>query len=283
MGNCIRETFFFHEVRRYDEHRRKDWDDIFRFIGLTHSEVCNLFDVYSDLDVDGSGAIDSEEFLNHFGLDQTRRFAKRLFEFMDDDKSGELDFLEFVVATWNYATLTKEDMPLFIFDLYDEDASNSLDLEEISDILRDLMSVAEEGRSKAELRQVKKNNEAHLKTSLDMVRDYLGAERAVTSLTRDEFFGLANDNSHLLQPATVLQQALRQKVVGLKFWREQIDHRNKHDDGSKLGKLRDLSGKVAAKAKKAEKDKDQYVRLGARRCVSNDGGTSGSGGLTTAK
>ena len=54
------------------------------------------------------------------------------------------------------------------------------------------------------------------------VRDYLGAERAVTSLTRDEFFGLANDNSHLLQPATVLQQALRQKVVGLKFWREQV-------------------------------------------------------------
>ena len=54
------------------------------------------------------------------------------------------------------------------------------------------------------------------------VHDYLGAERAVTSLTRDEFFGLANDNSHLLQPATVLQQALRQKVVGLKFWREQV-------------------------------------------------------------
>ena len=43
------------------------------------------------------------------------------------------------------------------------------------------------------------------------------------------------------------------------------------------------SYQVAAKAKKAEKDKDQYVRLGARRCVSNDGGTSGSGGYTTAK
>ena len=52
-----------------------------------------------------------------------------------------------------------------------EDASNSLDLEEISGILRDLMSVAEEGRSKAQLRQLKKNNEAHLKTSLEMVRD----------------------------------------------------------------------------------------------------------------
>ena len=26
----------------------------------------------------------------------------------------------------------------------------------------------------------------------------------------------------------------------------QIDHRNKHDDGSKLGKLRDMSGKVKA-------------------------------------
>jgi len=26
----------------------------------------------------------------------------------------------------------------------------------------------------------------------------------------------------------------------------QIDHRNKHDDGSKLGKLRDMSGKVEA-------------------------------------
>lgn len=35
------------------------------------------------------------------------RFTKRIFSIFDDDKSGEIDFREFVLSIWNYCTLGK--------------------------------------------------------------------------------------------------------------------------------------------------------------------------------
>ena len=48
---------------------------------------------------------------------------------------------------WNFCTLSNEDMPLFIFDLYDEDSSNTMDMKELAGVLRDLASGAEGGSS----------------------------------------------------------------------------------------------------------------------------------------
>ena len=48
--------------------------------------------------------------------------------------SGEIDFREFVIALWNYCTLGKAALILFAFDLYDNDNSGKIDIDEITDV-----------------------------------------------------------------------------------------------------------------------------------------------------
>ena len=253
---------------RYDYRRRKDWDNTFRVIGLTHQQVCTLYDVYFEIDDDGSMSISPDEFLDYFNVAGARKFTLKLFDFMDTDGGGTLDFLEFTIAVWNFCTLSNEDMPLFIFDLYDEDSSNTMDMKELAGVLRDLASGAEGGSSangkkvgRAEAIRRAGNSDAHIEKSLQMVREHLPS--ASESLSREEFYVLCNEHqTSLLSPAMILQKCLREKVAGLKFWREQIALRAKNDDGSKLAKIRAMSQKIADKEKAARKSHDQFVRKG---------------------
>ena len=73
-------------------------------IGLTHQQVCTLFDVYHEIDDDGSMSVSPDEFLDFFNVAGVRKFALKLFDFMDTDGGGTLDFLEFTIAVWNFCT-----------------------------------------------------------------------------------------------------------------------------------------------------------------------------------
>ena len=55
----------------------------------------------------------------------------KLFQAIDKDGSGEIDFREFVVALWNYCTMGKSALTIFAFDLYDLDGSGEIELDEV--------------------------------------------------------------------------------------------------------------------------------------------------------
>ena len=59
----------------------------------------------------------------------------RIFELVDVDKSGEIDFSEFVTATVNRGDLLKEEKLKAAFDLYDKDGSGSISVDEIKQVL----------------------------------------------------------------------------------------------------------------------------------------------------
>jgi Ca2+-binding EF-hand superfamily protein len=80
--------------------------DQFVAMQLRKADVQKLFDVFSAVDVDGSGAIGTAELLAFLDLERTV-FTEKVFSIFDDDKSGEIDFKEFVMSLWNYCTLTK--------------------------------------------------------------------------------------------------------------------------------------------------------------------------------
>ena len=50
---------------------------------------------------------------------------------MDQDKSGKIDFVEFVAAIFNYCTHTWQGLCKYAFDLFDEDGSGFLDVNEV--------------------------------------------------------------------------------------------------------------------------------------------------------
>jgi Ca2+-binding EF-hand superfamily protein len=82
------------------------WMETFAAMKLSKGEVQKLYKIFRAVDVDGSGEIALAELLVHIDLERTS-FTKRIFSIFDEDSSGEIDFKEFVIALWNYCTLTK--------------------------------------------------------------------------------------------------------------------------------------------------------------------------------
>ena len=72
---------------------------------LSERDIRKLFYEFRKVDVDGSGSIALSELLVYLELSATP-FTEKVFSIFDDDRSGEIDFKEFVLALWNYCTLT---------------------------------------------------------------------------------------------------------------------------------------------------------------------------------
>eukprot|EP00981_Chlorochromonas_danica_P004690 scaffold931_cov200-Ochromonas_danica.AAC.18 len=109
----------------------------FEALCLRPGDVQRFLKTFHVIDVDGSGSIGLSELLNHLDLERNR-FTKRIFSIFDEDKSGQIDFREFVLSFWNYCTLSQATLALFAFDLYDTDATGNLSPKEIDGLLHDL-------------------------------------------------------------------------------------------------------------------------------------------------
>ena len=98
---------------------------MFAFIKMDNRDVAVLWELFKEADIDDSGGMSSAELLDFIGVEPSG-FATRLFAIMDVDGSGEMDFEEFVVATWNFCTFKKQELVCFAFELYDVDNSKAL-------------------------------------------------------------------------------------------------------------------------------------------------------------
>ena len=83
----------------------------FRAMKLTESDVGQYLTAFRKIDDDCSGSVDILEFLMYFDVERTR-FTKRVFGIFDLDGSGKMDFKEFVFSLWNYCTLDKDTLSM---------------------------------------------------------------------------------------------------------------------------------------------------------------------------
>ena len=82
------------------------WSLQFQALQLTHSEVKKLHSYFFKADMDNGGTIELVELLTVIDVERTK-FTERVFSIFDEDGSGKIDFGEFVLALWNYCTLSK--------------------------------------------------------------------------------------------------------------------------------------------------------------------------------
>ena len=193
--------------------------ETFEALGLKSREVSALFEVFKIIDKDSSGEISCREMLDHLGLEKTK-FTKRVFSIMDEDGSGEIDFREFCVATWNYCTLGKGALILFGFDLYDNDSSGNIDIDEIELMLKEVY-----GKSLKTSSQAK-----HLMAALE--KDYGNKNTAQCSVDKAQFSEFVRRNPGLLYPAFQLQQKLQSSMCGVGFWEDLAQTRIKLSGGA---------------------------------------------------
>ena len=69
--------------------------------------------------------MDLHEFWAYLDVDRTT-FSERAFSLFDEDGSGEIDFEEYLLSVYNYATHNKNSLITFAFDLYDLDGSGEI-------------------------------------------------------------------------------------------------------------------------------------------------------------
>ena len=86
-----------------------------------------------------SGKICKENFLEE---SKGNLIAESLFDVFDEDKSGCLDFYEFMMAKNTSSFQTPEEKLSWIFSAFDRDGSGSIDTNEIKDIVRGLYKIA---------------------------------------------------------------------------------------------------------------------------------------------
>ncbi|GBG33868.1 Calcium-dependent protein kinase 1 [Hondaea fermentalgiana] len=216
---------------------------LFRTIGLNERHVEKLYRGFSKIDKDGSGELSLFELLDHLKVSKTP-FTKRVFSIFDEDGSGSIDFREFVLSTWNYATLTKSTLIIFAFDLYDGDESGSMELEEIMDMCKDVYGADfEKSRLAAQI--------------IDKIHKLNDPTRGSGIITLEKFAVFCEHHPGLLYPAFTFQQALQKAIIGVTFWTKLSKERLVMPNGVQVSIKDVLTAHI---------DKNKFKEL----CVHND-------------
>ncbi len=148
--------------------------------------------------------------MEYFELDQTR-FVARVFDVMDEDGKGTIDFREFVISCYNYCSLDQESMVTFEFDLYDVDSSGSIDFYEVELMLTEVYSSNF---------QSNRNAVALLQNIREWKIGVGGptSKRCLCNISFQDFKRFSKTHNLLLFPAFLLQQTLRRKLLSRGFW-----------------------------------------------------------------
>ena len=175
-----------------------------------------------EIDSDSSGSINVDEFLSSCDIELTP-FSRRVFGIMDEDGNGEMDFREFVVATWNYCSFEKAGLTHFTYDLYDVDRSGSMSVDECKS-----MFVEVYGDS---FMQANKG----LKL-FDTIERLAMEGKSIDVITLPQFTKLINTHVNVLIPAFQMQSAIQGRVLGRKFWSRIMSKRTRNMDAAEWKK-----------------------------------------------
>jgi len=106
---------------------------------LTQEQTAQIRDVFRSLDRNGDGRLSKEELLfayrQHNTEEQTQEIVENVMRKVDVDKSGFIDYSEFLAASINLQTLTSKANLEQAFRLFDKDCSGKITIQEVKEIL----------------------------------------------------------------------------------------------------------------------------------------------------
>lgn len=106
---------------------------------MSKSERDDLAKVFKSFDANGDGKLSMEEvkdgYLNHYGRVMSDEEVEQMFQSVDTDNSGFIDYTEFVVAATNSSALNSQEKLHAAFRMFDKDGSGIISAEEIREVL----------------------------------------------------------------------------------------------------------------------------------------------------
>ena len=106
---------------------------------LSKTERDGLAKVFKAFDKNGDGKLSMQEvkegYLEHYGKVMSDEEVEQMFAAVDTDKSGFIDYSEFVVAAMNENQLTTNEKLAAAFKMFDKDGSGVISPDEIKEVL----------------------------------------------------------------------------------------------------------------------------------------------------
>lgn len=106
---------------------------------MSKSERDDLSKVFRAFDKNGDGKLSMEEvkegYCEHYGKIMSDQEVEEMFNSVDTDRSGFIDYTEFVVAATNQNALTSQEKLQAAFRMFDKDGSGRISPEEIREVL----------------------------------------------------------------------------------------------------------------------------------------------------
>jgi len=167
---------------------------------LNDKHIKKLYKVFKKYDKDRSGTIDIDEFFKCIHERHTT-FGDAIFDLIDCDDSGVLDFSEFVIACGTYCMFGPEEVLKFAFFVFDKDKNGFIEkgeLDELTNLLH------QEGVTSNVLEALKKF-------------DFNGDGK----IDFKEFAMLNKQFPMVIYPAFRLQKNMMNYTLGQAFWTNQ--------------------------------------------------------------
>ena len=218
-------------------------------INLKPKEVKAFLNLFYQIDLDKGGTISLQEFYSHFNVEKTA-FADRAFAVLDEDASGELDYHEFLAGVWSMCSSSTRDLINFLFSLFDDDKSNSLNDAELESSMRMLHN--SDPLTKPIQHQFEQM--IALQRAQELLEDPDDDPDEIV-LDIDQFLKYCHQFPDLIQPALDLRDTMRTRVYGKKYWIKKEQKRQIQFHGQDLDTIL-----FSKKRKKAALDKKLKVQ-----------------------
>lgn len=106
---------------------------------LTKEETDKMEEIFSSMDKNNDGMLSKEEikegYEEHFGQAIDDDEIDKIFDAIDTDRSGAIDYSEFLMATMNEQQLMSKEKLKQAFKMFDRDGSGTISKEEIKEAL----------------------------------------------------------------------------------------------------------------------------------------------------
>ena len=132
---------------------------------LSKQEKENLARIFKAIDKNGDGKLSKEEILEgydqFFGKHLDKEEVEKMFDAVDIDKSGFIDYSEFVIAAMNEKQLLTNEKLQSAFKMFDKDGSGLISAAEIKEVLGFGKTLSEEAVNEI-VKQVDANGDGEI-------------------------------------------------------------------------------------------------------------------------
>jgi calcium-dependent protein kinase len=126
-------------------------------------EKQQLLNTFKELDANGDGSLSREEILTGYkqimGDEEAEVEVAKIMDLVDMDKSGSIDYTEFIAATLDRKKLTSKERLVSAFNLFDRDGNGFIEANELKEVLGGQLNDVDEVTWEAMIKEVDTNGD----------------------------------------------------------------------------------------------------------------------------